>query len=189
MVRHELNRIIHTKIIVKDILSGMTDVKLMEKYNLSSTDLENVFRKLLDIRAINHIDVLAWSVFGNRIISTESIRLFPRQTLAFLLPIFESDYRMNEGLIRDVSRNGLSTRGIKASVGDVKNLTVSLDMSRQVVSVPFEAVCRWVRTSRSRPDGAPVAGYLVSERSQDTWKKVLNGILLVGYLADRRAQA
>lgn len=187
MERHGGNRIIETKVIVKDILSGMTDVRLMKKYELSSDDLENVFRKLLDIQAINHVDVLAWSVFGNRIISTENIRLFPRQTLDFLLPVFESGSTGNEGLIRDVSRNGLSIRGLAPAVGDVKVLVVSLDLSRHVVSVPFEVVCRWVKMSRR--DGEPVGGYLVAEQSQDSWKKILNGILLVRYLAGRRARA
>jgi hypothetical protein len=187
VVRHEINRVIETKVIVRDILSGMTDVNLMKKYDLSSGDLEDVFRKLLDIQAINHIDVMAWSVFGNRIISTEGIRLFPRQAVDFLLPIFESDHWGNEGLIRDVSRNGLSIKGLDASVGDVKNLAVSLDLSRQVVSVPFEAVCRWIKTSRR--DGASIAGYLVSDGSQSTWKKILNGILLVRYLVTHRARA
>ncbi len=187
MGRHQLNRVIETKVIVKDILSGMTDVKLMRKYELSSDDLENVFRKLLDIQAINHIDVLAWSVFGNRIISTENIRLFPRQNLDFVLPVFESDGLGSEGLIRDVSRKGLSIKGIEAEVGEMKNLAVSLDLARQVVSLPFEVVCRWVRTNRR--EGVRIAGFLVTESSQDTWKKVLKGILLVRYLAGHRARA
>lgn len=180
-------RTINTKVIVKEILSGMTDVDLMKKYELSSEDLEDVFRKLLDMQAINHIDVLAWSIFGNRIISTENIRLFPRSALKFLVPIFESRHPESEGHIRNVSRNGLSIKGIQAGVGDVKTLVVSLDLSYQVVSVPFDAVCRW--TKRSRSDGELIGGYLVLEDSKSMWKKILDGILLVRYLMSRRARA
>lgn len=180
-------KIIESHEIVKDILSGTTDVRLMEKYELSCSDLEHVFRRLLDIRAINHIDVMAWSIFGNKVISTNTMRLFPRQSLDFILPVFETEYPESEGRVHNVSRTGLCVRGMEAEVDETKTLAVSLDMAHQVVSQPFSAICRWIRMDAVY--GICLSGFSIHEHSKDTWQKILNGITMIRYLAHRRARA
>jgi hypothetical protein len=173
--------VINSREIVREILSGMTDVKLMEKYRLTTKGLEYVFRQLLDMRALNHIDIMAWSIFGNKIISTKNIRLFPRQSLDFLLPVFDPAHPELEGAVQNVSLNGLCVRGIPATVGEIKTFSISLDLSHQVVSHPFRARCRWSRVHRESEDH--VIGFSVSSDSRDTWKKILNGIKMVRWLA------
>ena len=179
-------RAIEQKEIVWEILSGTTDAKLMEKYDLSVPDLENVFRTLVDIRAINHIDVLAWSIFGNKVISTERIRLFPRDSLEFTVPVFELMCPEREGVVKNVSRTGLCVKGMTALVNEIKTFSIALDLSRQVVSHPFEARCRWTR--RNEISGEMESGYAIVESSRKTWNKLLNGIKLVRHLVSRRAR-
>ena len=180
-------RAIEPKEIVKEILSGTTDVQLMEKYDLSVIDLENVFRQLLDMRAINHIDVLAWSVFGNKVISTEHIRLFPRDNLGFAVPIFEPSHPEIEGYVKNVSQKGLCVGGVSATVNETKSFSIALDMSRQVVSHPFEVRCRW--TCHDQVLGEIISGYSIAESSRKTWQKIVNGVKIVRYLMMRRSRA
>lgn len=158
----------------------------MQKYDLSVPDLENVFRRLVDIRAINHIDVLAWSVFGNKVISTDRIRLFPRDSLEFTVPVFEPMWPETEGAVKNVSRRGLCVHGVTALVNEVKTFSIALDRSRQVVSHPFDARCRWTR--RNEILGEIVSGYVIAESSRKTWDKILKGIKLVRHLMNRRTR-
>ena len=45
-------RTIKAKDIVNDIRSGMTNLQLMEKHNLSSKGLQSIFTKLMDAKAV-----------------------------------------------------------------------------------------------------------------------------------------
>jgi len=180
-------RAIEPKQVVREILSGATDTQLMEKYDLSVIDLENVFRDLLDMRAINHIDVLAWSIFGNKVISTEHIRLFPRENLGFAVPIFEPSRPEVEGFVKDVSQTGLCVGGMAATVNEIKSFSIALDMSRQVVSHPFEVRCRW--TYHDEAVGEFTSGYSIAESSRKTWQKIVNGVKIVRYLMMHRVRA
>lgn len=180
-------RPIYPKEIVKEILSGNTDAQLMEKYDLSVIDLENVFRQLLDMRAINHIDVMTWSIFGNKVISTEHIRLFPRDNLGFTVPIFEPSRPDIEGFVKNVSQTGLCVGGVAATVNETKSFSIALDISRQVVSHPFEVRCRWTYHDEALREFT--SGYSIAEASRKTWQKIVNGVKLVRYLMMHRAQA
>jgi hypothetical protein len=178
---------IELKVIVKEILSGTTDAHLMERYDLSAIDLENVFRELLDMRVINHIDVLAWSIFGNKVISTDHIRLFPRDNLEFALPIFEPSRPEIEGLVKNVSQRGLCVGGVAAKVNETRSFAIALDMARQVVSYPFEVRCRW--TYYDVALGQLITGYSVANSSLETWQKIVKGVKLVRCLMMDRARA
>lgn len=177
-------RPIDCKVIVKEILSGTSDVQLMAKYGLSAFDLEDVFRTLLDIRAINHVDVLSWSIFGNKVISTDTLRMFPRNNLELVIPIVEVRAPHVEGVVKNVSRSGLCVEGLNAVVGKVQTFSLALDMSRQVVSHPFAAQCRWI--AHAHVSDVALSGYSIEESSRKAWAKILHGIDIVRHLMHLR---
>jgi hypothetical protein len=46
--------------------------------------------------------------------------------------------------VRDLSQNGIGVSGIRAKVGEIRNLVVRLNGIADCSSVRFEAKCRWI---------------------------------------------
>jgi len=130
--------------VVRDIRSGMTDVALREKYRLTPTGLETVFRKLLEAGLIVPEDLQRRPQVGTDRVPEESVRIFDRKKLDLPLTIYERDNPDVRGVILDMSERGVGVRGLEASVGDVKTFVIAADEFFEVDPTEFEAVCRWV---------------------------------------------
>jgi len=158
--------------VVRDIRSGMTDVALREKYRLTPTGLETVFRKLLEAGLIVPEDLQRRPQVGTDRVPEESVRIFDRKKLDLPLTIYERDNPDVRGVILDMSERGVGVRGLEASVGDVKTFVIAADEFFEVDPTEFEAVCRWVGGEGA--SGEPFGGYEVTDPSETGLKDLLD---------------
>lgn len=142
-------RTIRAADMVKDIRSGLTDPELMDKHQLSSEGLRNVFRKLLEAEAISPDEIYGRPPSADEIVDFgASYRIVTRYELDVPLPVHELDNRDIKGVIRDMSVNGVGIRGIDASVDEIKSFVIPAGQFLGVEQVEFEAICRWTRTEK-----------------------------------------
>jgi hypothetical protein len=141
--------------LVQDIYSGMEDVSLMEKYELSAEDLQLVYENLLDGRIPSLVDL------------TQKIaqRLSPRTYIFFALPIYDADDPETRGVVNDLSHNGLQIGGIDTTVGEVKTFVIWHDLFRPDTPLRFEAICRW--TAQDDTDWDCISGFEITSISPE----------------------
>jgi hypothetical protein len=131
---------------VADLRSGLSDRDLMEKYELTVKDLEVVFRKLIQAKAIGPSERKGTSAQPDDTPYPEmpsDFRISVREQLDFPLPVYEKDFPETRGLVRDVSATGVGTKGIEVEVGDVKILIIPAHELFHVNPVEVEAKCCW----------------------------------------------
>lgn len=154
--------VIHTDEIAKDIRSHMTREALMEKYRLTPRGLRWVSMMLVSS------GVMSWEEIVGNICSRydelvpETVRDTQRYPLDYEAPIHDLHRPNICGAIRDLSRKGLSVRGIKAKVGETSTLIVGGDEFGEYATFALDATCRWVGKEAS---GDYVSGFEISNMS------------------------
>lgn len=162
-----VRRQIRVSEIVNDVRGGVSDSEMMDKYGLSSTGLARVFKKLLDTRAVSSFEFAQWSVLFCESPEVKNIRLFPRDNLKFLLPIYEAGHSEMRGEILNISDGGLAVRGLQAQVNDTRSFLIPI----KGAPVFFKAKCRWVR--QEPVHGATVTGFDVFKVVKGNWDQLL----------------
>ncbi len=147
--------------VVKDIRAGLSDLDLRKKYNLSANGLHLVFKKLLDLKAID-----AEALFGiesARLQGTgkRELREEERYALDFDIPSYNTAFPEIHGRVRDVSENGIGLFGVKAKEGDLTHIVVLGDTFGFVGPLEFEAECRWTKTDGA--SGEYLTGFLITD--------------------------
>ena len=147
--------------VVKDVRAGLSDLDLRKKYNLSPNGLHLLFKKLLDLKAID-----AEALFGiesSRLQGTgkRELREEERYALDFDIPSYNTAFPETHGRVRDVSENGIGLFGVKAKEGDLTNIVVLGDTFGFVGPFEFEAECRWTKTDGA--SGEFLSGFLITD--------------------------
>jgi hypothetical protein len=135
---HEKRKIKASEI-VADIRGGMTASQLAKKYRKSTREIQLIFRKLLDWKAVSQTELHARQCFA-----ATRVRRERRRRITFPLKIFDGGNPVDCGLVRDVSEKGVSIEGLEVGVGDVKNFIIRYGNRLQGSSFVFEAQCQWV---------------------------------------------
>jgi len=137
---------IKAKEIIADIRSGMNNRQLMDKYQISRTNLRYIFRMLLDANAIEQSELKPLvpilreeSDIGNR-------RGVERCYVFISLPIHDVKNPRNKGRVVDITEKGLQISGIPANEGDIVEFVVSTDYFPDVSPFELEARCHWAST-------------------------------------------
>jgi hypothetical protein len=147
-------RRISTREIVGDILSGLTDLELMKKYKLSSRKLQKVFSKLADAGTLTLKELSDRNSPQDR--QTNLPRAAPRVFSILSAIIYEKANPTNRGTIRDLSDEGVGTRGLAVELDETKTLIVEPDAFLEVEPFSFQARCRW---SSIADDGESNSGF------------------------------
>lgn len=147
--------------VVKDIRAGLSDQELRTKYHLSANGLHLLFKKLLDLKAIDAdalfgIDSTRLEAGGKRDLREEE-----RYALDFDIPAYNTAFPERHGRVRDVSEKGVGLVGVKAAEGDLTHIVVLGDTFGFVGPFEFGAECRWSRTDSLSSE--PIAGFLITE--------------------------
>ena len=141
--------------IVTDILSGLTDLELMKKYKLSSHKLQKVFSKLVDAGTLTRQELSDRD--SPQSYQTDMWpRTAPRVFSILSAIIYDKANPQNRGTIRDLSDEGVGTRGLTVQPDETKTLIVEPDSFLEVDPFSFQARCRW---SRIADDGESNAGF------------------------------
>ncbi|MBI5570750.1 MAG: PilZ domain-containing protein [Desulfomonile tiedjei] len=160
--------------IVKDISASMSDIELMEKYRISRHALQVLFKKLLDLKAIDR-DTL----FGEVGIQYETavshfVRELQRYSLDFEIPVYLSENPQIQGRLRDLSEKGVGVEGLEVETEQIKTLVILGDAFGVVAPFDVEAECRWSR--REGPEQVVLAGFKILALS-DTAREELRKLI------------
>ncbi len=139
---------------VKDIRSGMTDSELMEKYKISAIGLRQLFKQLLEAKAIQFSELRARNAPYEDAADLDDFRSSLRDQVTFPLTIYEEINPNNKGMISDISRTGLRIGGVSARTGEVKTFVVPAEHSDLNSPVIFQAVCKWVQAESDSGDSS-----------------------------------
>ncbi|MGO9567734.1 MAG: PilZ domain-containing protein [Desulfomonilaceae bacterium] len=174
-----MKRQINAKEIVDDLRSGNTDSELMEKYELSSTALQKICRKLVACQAISHLELCERSPLYRERADQISARRCPRADLTIHIPIYDLETSAT-GLLRDISEIGLRVAGIESSVGQSRTFQIPIDTFMQADPLLVVARCKWVKT-RGKSRRYPVAGFEImdlSEKDRNSTREFIKLLLL-----------
>ena len=162
--------------ILADIREGMSDSDLMKKYELSAEMLRHVSKKLLDVRAKKPAEDGLATVIEEPpgLLAT---REFVRHEVDFELRVYETSRPEIDGLVRDISEEGVSVVGIEANLGDVKALVILGDELGEFSSFEFEGYCRWCFVDEAR--GSHVTGFAISKISENDMKELRKLVRLI----------
>ena len=145
--------------IVKDVSSGFTGSQLMKKYRLSPAGLQTVLRKLVDSRLLGIADLGVELYLRLEANMPGDIRERERLRLDFEVQVCDIGKPDDTGVVRDITEEGLGTKGIDAAVDEVKTLMILGDVLDQVPPFVFKAQCRWIKTGEANDD--MVAGFQI----------------------------
>jgi len=161
---------------VADIRAGMSNPDIMEKYKLSEDMLRQVSKKLLDARKTRTAADGPHTTIEDRpdLLAT---REFVRHEVDFELPIYEAGRPELQGLVRDISEEGVGVAGIETKVGDLKTLVILGDDFGEFSSFEFEAYCRWCYADEA--DGTCLSGFAISKISKNDLQQLKMLVRLV----------
>jgi uncharacterized protein (DUF433 family) len=160
--------------VVQDIKSGMSDADLMQKYHVAREVLQSLFKKLLDLKAINRTMLFGEVGLQCDTVVPENVRSLHRYLLDLEIPVYEAGFPETQGRIHDISEKGVGTRGLPARVNEVNTLVVLGDAFGVVEPFEFDAVCRWCQLDQVR--GEWTAGYQIvdiTERALEEVQKII----------------
>ena len=108
---------------IKDVRAGVSDSELMQKYDLSETDLQRLAKKILAARSTSAkvSDLDFWP--RGRATSHDPRREFQRLQVLGWMPIYDEVDR-EAGVIVDITEKGLGIAGIDVRVGEIRILYI-----------------------------------------------------------------
>jgi hypothetical protein len=175
-------RVISAKEIASDAASGMTDLRLMAKYKLTSRGLDAVFRKLRELKMIDLDESDGKGATGSpRIVKGRNfveplddttIRISPREIIDFPLRCYDADDPEAVGVIRDISEEGIGVKGIASRPIEIRTLIIPISEPYMPEPVVVDAVCRW--SAEDETDGLPLAGFEVMRFVRGSLREIID---------------
>jgi len=182
----ELNRIARRRIragqVLADILAGISDRELMEKYRLPEKSFRKLLRKLVNDNIIEHADLYEKSLVYRNIVDRVASRRSPRLSVPMAIRAYH--HRASQkGFVRDISEQGLRVAGIEAEIGETIVLCLPLQELENAEPVEFEATCRWTKT-KGKSIRYVVSGFEIKSISPEARSRLLKLLDLARDLTD-----
>jgi hypothetical protein len=161
-------RTIKAKDIVNDVRAGLTNLQLMEKYELSPKGLKSIFTKLVEAKAVrsDELDMRVPSFTDT--VGLDQVRVYPRSYVVLHLPILDLDSNQ-QGRVLDLSIHGFQVAGIKCEVGLTMRFRLQPGDVSDINGFDVEAECRW--TKGDSPENL-VPGFKIKDIDTETEKKL-----------------
>lgn len=170
---------IKAKEIVREIVSGVGDSELMDKYKLTFRGLQSLYGQLLDLKIVDPT-LLEGRIVPQLETTTTMIARLPRTDIYVPLPVQDLTNPIVRGLVINISERGLGVKALRAEVDEVKALLVRPDKFLQLHPFALKAKCRWVT-----PSGDPreiLAGFEIISIGQKELEELRNLIQTVEYM-------
>lgn len=148
--------------VARDIRSGLSKQKLMEKYHVTPRGLLWISMELIIAGALSGQEVYGKLFSSWSELISLTMRRSERHKVDFYVPLCVMSEPDIVGSIRDVSERGLGTMGIRAAVGETKTLCILGDSFGEVGSSVMDARCAW---SGKDPRGVYLSGFELDETS------------------------
>jgi hypothetical protein len=148
---------------VTDLRSGLTGFELMDKYDLTPSELRLTLQSLVKARFVKRNEVYGQLRMHQGAKHFEDMRKVPRRRST--LPIVVCDVWVSQarGTLYDISEEGLGVWGIEAKVGEARTLSILPDEFGEFGVIVIEAECRWVK---KEPKGVVFAGFKIDHVSE-----------------------
>ncbi len=156
--------------IAADIRSDMTDLDVLEKYDLSPAGLREIMQKLYQVDLITNADLYRRTVLYERDPDGENRRKSHRRYLTLLLPVYEVMFPEVKGWVTDVTERGLGVRGLPANPGDLVTLVVLTEKYAPGHKIVFDAICQWAEIEA--PGAEPTAGFQIEDISEENMESL-----------------
>ncbi len=143
---------IRAALIIDDIRSGRTDIELMDKYGMTAVALRGVFSKLVKASAITQAEIDGRIASFSETVQIDKLSITPRNYIFFTIPIYDANDIATEGVVTDISDEGLQIAGIPVAIGETKPFLIRSDEFADVFPFVFEATCRWINPRGSDDD-------------------------------------
>lgn len=136
----------------------MTNQQLMNKYEVSPNQLQNIFKQLIRAGVIGEIEALDVPGPPHEKIHISDKRKQRRSHVFVQLPVYDAQNLLDQGTVLGVSEKGVRISGIPAPVGSTREFMVQADEFADVFPFVFEACCQWSMTD----DDNCVAGFQIT---------------------------
>jgi hypothetical protein len=144
--------------IIDDLRSGLGDVPIMEKYQISPIVLVKIKQGITKFSSTPK----EGSLPVRPKFDDAQKRTTPRNHTYYRIRIRDLSNPENVGIINDITNRGLQLQGMEARVGEKLTLLVLGDSFRVHTPFVFEAVCLWVTPS---VEGNSVTGFSITNIS------------------------
>jgi len=138
----EFKRKLRACAVVKDLRAGMRPTEIMGKYKLSNTGFQSVIGKLVAADLVKRAEVERFHKWLPGLVDRDQ-RQCPRTPVRVVLIACDAGNPSSKGLVRDISKKGISVEEFDAEVGDVKVLTILSSEMAGSSTFMFEARCVW----------------------------------------------
>jgi hypothetical protein len=158
---------------LNDLLAGMPDDELMEKYKLTPRGLGTLLRNLVNANVMSFRELIRRCTGHMNLVDMLSeLREGARKQLRFLLPVSDRDEPENTGYVYDISEDGIGTRGLRTKIHEIKTLVIPVDDYFRVEPIVFVGHCRWVEEVDDRWEIA--AGFRIGRLIQGSFTGLLD---------------
>lgn len=176
---------IDRELILADIRTGMGDIPIMEKYQLSPRLYSKILESLRTRGDINREQVQDRIRSCGVSTSGGEKRAAPRNYTLYTVSVYDANNPQSTGSLNDISSSGLQVSGIDVEVDEL--VTLLIPSAGFEVHSPFalDAICRWVRTEDGTGKG--VAGFEIASvlgKGERELEKLVNELTV----ADRYEQ-
>lgn len=152
--------------VLRDIRNGMSRSELMEKHRISFPGLQGIVSVLVESGAIGRDELYGYfDSQSEEAVVPELDRKHDRAYADGNTLIYEISRPEVQGMVLDISEEGVRTIGLEAEVNDIKTLVVLGDAFSDAAPFEFEVICRW--STRDEFTGTSIAGFQIIEISQE----------------------
>lgn len=165
--------------IIDDILAGVGDVVIMEKYNLSPNEFMSVLEKVKNAKGVDPGELEEKiNTFKNDARRSQERRV-PRNYIMFPTHVYDGNDPSISGTINDMTEKGIQISGIDSQVGEIRNFfIVGSDVIFVEKPLQFEARCRW--TGSDQETGDPLAGFEITKMTPSTLRGIRRFVSKLG---------
>jgi uncharacterized protein (DUF433 family) len=165
--------------ILADVQAGLTDDELMAKHGIPYEKLDEIFRQLLDSKAITRGELYGRSSLFIDTISVDASSEDATQYLAFPIPVSDAMDSTIVGRLRNVRENLVGMVGIEAKIDEKRSFVVYPEKFVEIQPITFDATCRWfVRESDGYYAGFEIT--FISDRDRHRLEDLVRSLTL-GY--------
>jgi hypothetical protein len=158
-------RLLPLRNIRADVQNGLGDVVIMEKYQITPSELKAVKTEMLDLRAGGSPKLL------NRKSGRRERRMIPRYIPLYNIMIYDANNPKTCGAINDISLSGVQVAGVATRVHETRTFIIKSEPFFINQNLAFTAECRWIGRN---PNNSPIAGFEITEISSTHSKELSN---------------
>jgi len=159
-------RTIYANRIIEAIRSGMGDVPIMEKYQISPGEFMEILRKLKRGDPTDSEKIEARLIELEKNLNPSEMRSMPRNYMVFQVTVEDTDDASVFGTVNDITESGFQVEGIQSNVDDAGRFVIRSEILAEDTEIVFEAVCRWTKPGAITEND--VAGFEITSISESS---------------------